>query len=159
MKKPQRLLITVSGDFAELIPWEIFSFLKNNYNLNSRVYTISSFVDDPEKVLEVRFISTDERASEISMALRTTTWPLMAGVQHLVPLILLPNIMAIMASVSAIMFQRMCTLCRLYLAAVLMESICHFGTRHTLALISIIFMWVIPPMRMLPTRVNLHTEV
>ena len=72
MKKPQRLLLTVSGDFVELIPWEIFSFLKNNYNLNSRVYTISSFVDDPEKVLEVRFISTDERASEISMALRTT---------------------------------------------------------------------------------------
>ena len=24
MKKPQRLLLTVSGDFAELIPWEIF---------------------------------------------------------------------------------------------------------------------------------------
>lgn len=72
MKKPQRLLLTVSGDFAELIPWEIFNFLKNNYNLNSRVYTKSSFSDDHEKVLEVRFISTDERATEIAMALRVT---------------------------------------------------------------------------------------
>lgn len=72
MKKPQRLLLTVSGDFAELIPWEIFSFLKNNYNLNSRVYSKSSFIDDFEKVLEVRFIATDERAAEIGMALRTT---------------------------------------------------------------------------------------
>lgn len=72
MKKPQRLLLTVSGDFAELIPWEIFSFLKNNYNLNSRVYTKSSFSDDHEKVLEVRFISTDDRATEIAMALRVT---------------------------------------------------------------------------------------
>ncbi|MDZ5584746.1 hypothetical protein [Enterococcus cecorum] len=72
MKKPQRLLITVSGDFAELIPWEIFNFLKNNYNLNSRVYTKSSFSDDHEKVLEVRFISTDDRATEIAMALRVT---------------------------------------------------------------------------------------
>ena len=67
MKKPQRLLLTVSGDFAELIPWEIFNFLKNNYNLNSRVYTKSSFSDDHEKVLEVRFISTDDRATEIAM--------------------------------------------------------------------------------------------
>ncbi|CAI3296468.1 hypothetical protein [Enterococcus cecorum] len=72
MKKPQRLLLTVSGDFAELIPWEIFNFLKNNYNLNSRVYTKSSFSDDHEKVLEVRFISTDDRATEIAMALRVT---------------------------------------------------------------------------------------
>lgn len=72
MKKPQRLLLTVSGDFAELIPWEIFNFLKNNYNLNSRVYTKSSFSDDHEKVLEVRFISTDDRAAEIAMALRVT---------------------------------------------------------------------------------------
>ena len=72
MKKPQRLLLTVSGDFAELIPWEVFKFLKNNYNLYSRVYSITSFIDDFEKVLEVRFIATDERAAEISMALRTT---------------------------------------------------------------------------------------
>lgn len=72
MKKPQRLLLTVSGDFAELIPWEIFNFMKNNYNLNSRVYTKSSFSDDHEKVLEVRFISTDDRATEIAMALRVT---------------------------------------------------------------------------------------
>lgn len=72
MKKPQRLLLTVSGDFAELITWEIFNFLKNNYNLNSRVYTKSSFSDDHEKVLEVRFISTDDRATEIAMALRVT---------------------------------------------------------------------------------------
>ena len=72
MKKPQRLLLTVSGDFAALIPWEIFNFLKNNYNLNSRVYTKSSFSDDHEKVLEVRFISTDDRATEIAMALRVT---------------------------------------------------------------------------------------
>lgn len=72
MKKPQRLLLTVSGDFAELIPWEIFNFLKNNYNLNSRVYTKSSFSDDHEKVLEVGFISTDDRATEIAMALRVT---------------------------------------------------------------------------------------
>ncbi|CAI3481355.1 hypothetical protein CIRMBP1294_01745 [Enterococcus cecorum] len=72
MKKPQRLLLTVSGDFAELIPWEVFNFLKNNYNLYSRVYSKTSFIDDFEKVLEVRFIATDERAAEISMALRTT---------------------------------------------------------------------------------------
>ncbi|MCJ0601898.1 hypothetical protein [Enterococcus cecorum] len=72
MKKPQRLLLTVSGDFAELIPWEVVNFLKNNYNLYSRVYSKTSFSDDHEKVLEVRFISTDDRATEIAMALRVT---------------------------------------------------------------------------------------
>lgn len=72
MKKPQRLLLTVSGDFAELIPWEVFNFLKNNYNLYSRVYSKTSFSDDHEKVLEVRFISTDDRATEIAMALGVT---------------------------------------------------------------------------------------
>lgn len=69
-KKPQKIRLEVDAAFADLIPFEIFNFLRNRYNLNNRVYPISVFEDDPVAILEVRFFASDEQAIEIDQLLR-----------------------------------------------------------------------------------------
>lgn len=69
MKKLQRVRVKTSKDFVELVQKEIGKMLWHNYAINSRSAIVTEFQEDPEQVIEVRFIETDEAAVKIGQLL------------------------------------------------------------------------------------------
>lgn len=70
MKKPQKISLIVSGEYADLIIPELSYQIWNKYRIRTRIED-NNFIDDVTKSIDIKFIGTNDTASKIENAIRT----------------------------------------------------------------------------------------